>query len=1021
VSEAEGEGAASVRARDPVFAPALACFFLSGFAALLYQTVWTRQFAFVFGTADLAVATVLAAYMGGLAVGAGMAGRLVTTVRRPLLVYGVLELVIAFAAFLVPFAIDASTGLAVRLFGGSAAPPSAAGAPLAFFYLGAAFLVLLLPTVCMGATLPLLARVSVRSDGELAARVGTLYAVNTAGAVAGTVVAAFVLLPRLGLTRTVLVGAGVNGVVCLLAAVVARRNPGAASAGPAVASGPLRWSIALPVMLISGMTSFSYEVIWTRLLGHVLGGSTYAFATMLATFLAGIALGAAVGARLATTPARAVRGLALAELAIAAGSLAAFRAMDAVPALAVRLGAGRNPDHPGNVALAAAVMLPATLAIGATFPFAVRVLARGREDAAPASARVYAWNTVGAILGALGSGFFVMPLLGYAGLVAAATGVNVVLALVMALTAEPRAPWLAAVAALAGVTLALVPPVTPWTLIGTSPLALGRSPRPPEFFAVGRSAGVAVGLEGGVFKLRTNGLPEGVMLPPHRYRRAIPDRWLGALPSLARPDARHVLVIGLGAGTALEALPDTSADIDVIEIEPRVIEANQRFRARRAVDPLGLPGLRLHVNDARGALNLTTKRYDIVVSQPSHPWTAGASHLYTREFFRVVRDHLTPAGVFVQWIDLDLVDAPLLGSLLATVLDAFPHVRVYRPFFRGTALFLASGAPLAVEANAARTLAASPIELARAGVQTREDVAAAFALDEAGARTLAAGAPLTTDDQNLLETRTIRVTAPLGYQGADQLLAPLDPLPARLGDLDRLYLVRRLLADWDFPRADRVAAALGDPVERLTAAGIVALATERAAEGRTSLRAALGRDPAAYEARVALLRAERTRLVAGAADLVALAAPLDDSARAVIAGWTAEANREWDAVRALEPRLAAARPVDAIYGDALRLRAAWRIASGEPNEGAAALAILELVFPTSVEPGDYVQRARAAVVAGDAGTAIESLTQALESTTPGAFRTVAQRVAAELSAIPPTPDLAAPRADLERRIAAFLQ
>jgi hypothetical protein len=316
---------------------------------------------------------------------------------------------------------------------------------------------------------------------------------------------------------------------------------------------------------------------------------------------------------------------------------------------------------------------------------------------------------------------------------------------------------------------------------------------------------------------------------------------------------------------------------------------------------------------------------------------------------------------------------------------------------------------------------ASPVELARAGVQTREDVAAAFAVDEAGVRVLAAGAPLTTDDRNLLETRTIRVKAPLGYQGADQLFAPLDPLPARLGDLDRLYLVRRLLADWDFPRAHRIVAALGDAVERLTGAGIVALATERQADGRASLRAALGQDPGAYEARVALVRAERARIVAGDPDLVALAAPLTDPARAVVEGWTAEARGDWAAVRALEPRLARARPADAIYGDALRLRAAWRIARGEPAESITALALLDLVLPMSVEPEDYLQRARAARAAGDAGTALESLAQALESTTPGAFRAVAQRAAATLETVPAVPDLTEPRAELERKIRAFMQ
>ncbi len=509
------------------------------------------------------------------------------------------------------------------------------------------------------------------------------------------------------------------------------------------------------------------------------------------------------------------------------------------------------------------------------------------------------------------------------------------------------------------------------------------------------------------------------MLPPHRYRRAIPDRWLGALPLLARPEARHVLVVGLGAGTALEAVPTLLPDVDVVELEPRVVEANQRFRARRAVDPLALPGLHVHVNDARGALALTTKRYDVIVSQPSHPWTAGAAHLYTREFFAAVREHLTRDGVFVQWIDLDLVDRPLLASVLATLLDAFPEVRVYRPFFRGTALFLASAVPLAVEANAARALAAAPVELARAGIQTAEDADAALALDTAGARALAAGAPLTTDDRNLLEARTIRVTQPLGYRGADELFAPFDPLPAMLATLDRLYLVRRLLADWDFPRAERVARALSDPVERSTAGGIVALAMERPAEGRASLRAALANDPQAYEARIALLRADRRRLVAGDADLVELATPLVDPARAIVEGWAREARRDWESLRALEPRLALAGPSDAVYGDALRLRAAWRIASREREHGVAAMALLDLALPMSVEPGDYVQRARAALVVGDVGAALEGLTQALDSTTPGAFRTMADLVASELAEVPAAAEEAAARAQLERKIAAF--
>jgi hypothetical protein len=271
------------------FALLLACFFLSGFAALIYQTAWTRQFAFVFGTSELAVATVLAAYMGGLAAGAVAAARFVGRVRRPVLVYGVLELGIALAALCVPAALDAATALYVALFGGSNDPADAGGLVAALFYLVSSGAILLVPTGLMGATLPLLARHAVRRESEIGSRVGLLYAINTVGAVAGTVGAGFLLLPRLGLLSTIHVGVAVNGLVFLAAALVARGAEPLPAPGPRSEAAPTTGRWILPLVMISGAVSFSYEVLWSRLLGHLLGGSVYGFATMLASFLAGIA------------------------------------------------------------------------------------------------------------------------------------------------------------------------------------------------------------------------------------------------------------------------------------------------------------------------------------------------------------------------------------------------------------------------------------------------------------------------------------------------------------------------------------------------------------------------------------------------------------------------------------------------------------------------------------------------------------------------------------------------------------
>src|SRR5262245_52579375 len=380
------------------FALLLACFFLSGFSALLYETAWSREFAFVFGTSELAVVAVLAAYMGGLALGAALAARFAPRIRRPVLAYGVLELGIALWALALPGAIRAVTAVYLGWLGGLDALPETLGIATHAFHLAGAFAVLVPCTALMGATLPLLARHAVTRDDQIGSRVGLLYAANTAGAIAGTVTAAFALLPALGLRHTVHFGAAVNALVFAAAAALARTAPRVAAAPTPRAPG-VPW--ILPAIALSGAVSFGYEVLWFRLFGQLLGGSTAAFATMLASFLAGIALGSALASRLATTPAAASLGFGAAQLGTGASAWLAFRAADRLPEWAHALGVSVNALAPGAL-LAMAMLLPLTICIGSTFPFAVRLLARDASDASPASARVYAWNTVGSIAGAIG-------------------------------------------------------------------------------------------------------------------------------------------------------------------------------------------------------------------------------------------------------------------------------------------------------------------------------------------------------------------------------------------------------------------------------------------------------------------------------------------------------------------------------------------------------------------------------------------------------------------------------------------
>jgi spermidine synthase len=956
------------------------CFLLSGFAALVYQTAWTRQFAFVFGTSELAVATVLAAYMAGLAAGAAVAARVASRVRRPVLWYGLLELGIALCALAVPAAVRGVQALYVVLFATEGATADPSGAASAFFFLACSFAILMVPTGLMGATLPLLARHAVRDESEIGSRIGGLYAINTAGAVAGTLLAAFWLLPALGLRGTVFVAAGLNGLVFAVAALLSRIAPAPpaprADASPAAA--PQAGRFILPLILASGAASFTYEVLWTRLLSHAVGGSVYAFATMLASFLVGITVGSAFASRRATTRERAVRGFARAQLGTACLSFASYALLDRLPDLARGLEAAGGQPLTTDVALALLTLLPSALCIGATFPYAVRIAARDEADAGPASARVYSWNTVGAIVGAIGAGFFLLPWLGFEGTLLAAVATNLALAAACALRAPARGVvWAAAAAALA---LFFLRPGPPWNLIRTEALSRQAGTGRVSFYAVGRGATVVVEDEYGQHRVRTNGLPEATIASHGgRAARAGVAHWLGFLPVLARPELESMLVVGLGGGVALEAIPASVRRIDVVEIEPEVIAANREIAALRRVDPLADPRVVVHANDARNTLLLAEPgRLGAVVAQASHPWTAAASHLYTREFFELVGERLDGDGVFVQWIGLGFVDPSLLRTLVATLLDVFPHVEVYQPGGAMGVLFLASHRPLDVLAESSRALARSPDLFEPLGLATVEDVAAARVLDEAAAKRFAAGAPVGYDDRNLLQMRSPELRGRgLDVAGAARVFAKAREAAGSAAvppGVDAFRLLRAIVDVHDAERALGVLDALPTPAARHAARGYVDLEAGQTARAGRELEAALRLDPASPEARAAFLRLRRpVRGAAAAADLPP--ADVRPVERAVVAGFGAEERGDWAALRASEEALAEASAGDPLHREALLLRASWRLAAGGPELAREARDLLDRVLARRTSPPELVLRARASLAAGETAAAIESLSE----------------------------------------------
>jgi spermidine synthase len=975
----------------------VACFLLSGVAALIYQTAWTRQFALVFGTSELAVATVLAAYMGGLALGAWIAERWLHRVRRPVLVYAGLELGIAGSALLVvPALLFASDWTLRTLLGGQPAPPDSTQAAASLFYLSSAFVALSLPTVLMGATLPLLARQAVRSESHVGMRIGLLYSMNTAGAVAGAVVTAFVLLPSLGLTNTVRVAAAINVLVFVCAALMARLSS-ARDFAPAAATerdvGDVPFALGrsaawiLPLMLLSGAVSFFHEVLWTRMLSHVLGSSIHAFAVMVGSFLAGIAIGGAAGAVIARRREWATPAFALSQLGCALAAAVAFLVL------------ARYVPPPNKLAGTALygtmLLLPLSLCLGTTFPLAVRILTDRPKTAARESARVYSWNTVGAIAGSLLAGFVVIPALRFEGAVQVAVVASSILGVASVwILARPPASFAVGVTIAGLAACVFFRPPVPETLLRTSPLSISSHGR-ILYYDVGRSSSVVMFEQDGGLVLRTNGLPEAMMDLAGTPPRFSGEFWLSPLAVIARPRTDTMLVVGYGGGVVIEAIPPSVRSVDVIELEPLVIDANRATRAYRKRDPLADPRVRIISNDARGALNLTNRKYDAIVSQPSHPWTAGASHLYTLEFLQQARAHLHDGGVFVQWMNGTFVDEDLLRSLAATLLAAFDHVQLHRPD-PNTLVFLASSEPVSVEpalATGASPIAYSPLHYARLGIYSVEDLVASLAADEEGVRALAAGAALVSDDRNRMATSSVydfgRGLTPTGM---GQVLAPYDPLrrpnswvygPFR----ERVsfdYIARRLsqfvaidgsVAD----RLDAMAKILG-ATEAGYAVRVTALSVRGNPEAsRQTVRESLELFPQSQVLRYLYVRPDIGPLVGDSAspDISAAAQKLSNPAAAVLQAAKFSTQRDWGSVAALDATLAQAKWTDPWKYDAVEARADWRgrvvTASERTRIGDECIALLDEAIAMQPTATFYGLRARCARAAGRKDVLVESL------------------------------------------------
>jgi spermidine synthase len=773
-----------------VFRLAAICFLFSGATALIYEVLWARMLGLVFGATTIAVSAVLAAFMGGLAAGSAVGGTLAKRIRNPLCAYALIEIGIGLYALMVPWLfrqIDRVYALIWERF-----HPGFYGFAGSRFALAA--LVLFAPTALMGATLPVLVA-AVQSAGERRASiVAKLYTLNLAGAIAGTIAAGFLLLPAFGVRATIWIAATGNlliGALVLLSGARISRSREMRDAPVKVdqaaqVSRPAFW---FACVFVSGLVTISMQIVWSRLLSMIIGSSTYAFTIVVALFLIGLALGAwFVSSRSNNDPSALRRSILLVQLLTVVTLFISLRLTNVVPSMLVQTGLRIGIDSwAGLLALqvAAATLLvlsPAVL-MGMIMPLVLTWAGRGTNESDLANyssprrvGQSYALNTLGAITGAILTAFVLIPLTSTRFTIFCMASLSLVIA---GVAYEPRSPTFdrgLARSLAAGVSVALILAMLfLWPRINLNALSTGaydsfvrvlaksrsgvpeaeRADSPSDhqllMFEEGRTATVSVRKDWGITSMAINGRTNGSDADDMATQVLA-----GQLGVLVAPRTEKILMIGFATGvSAGSVLQSPAGSVECVEIEPAAVTSSRYFEHVNN-RPLNDPRLRVVLDDARTVLRVNPVRYDLIISEPSHPWVPGVANLFTREFFTLGRERLTDEGIFVQWLQIYQLSTESVRSVLATFADVYPHVSVFR--VQGAAkgkdlILLGSRAPIDLKRidermQEPRTLA----DLSRVGLNTPADLRAWFVCNENQLKPAVAGAVINTDDNMHVET-----------------------------------------------------------------------------------------------------------------------------------------------------------------------------------------------------------------------------------------------------------------------------
>lgn len=783
----------------------LVIFFLSGLSSLLYQIVWLKELGYIFGNTVQAAATLIAVFLAGLGIGSFLFSRKLLRIS-PLLLYAALEALIGLYGSFAPLGFDRLDDLYVWFY----QSVSDASGPIALMRVAASSLFLLVPTILMGATLPVMVRWWSRPEESAGQGVSRLYSANTFGATSGVALAGFVTIPLIGVAATTFLAVSLNFTLALAAALLhyVQKAPQTESSSPrTVAPQLLGKPIVLLAAFIMGMSSIADEVFWSRILVLHLGSSVYAYSLMLCSFLVGIAIGSALVYRLIEKTA-AWKLLVYLELGLAvvlALQIAYLLELaDVIFTLATWIGI-ESQAHVVSVlgiAVFSALGIP-TILMGATFPVTVRLYAEGGRSETDSTGVVYFFNTVGSIIGSFLAGFLLIPWIGSQnGLFLMATMNLIVAALILRharLRGERekgrRGQLLAASVAIVAAVWIMVPPSG--VILSTG--AYAEAGNRVLFVREDVTATVALReFENGALSLELNGVNVAGTSPALIGTQKLQ----GHLPLLMHSDPKSVLHIGFGSGGTAHAvsLHDEVEQIVIAEISPEVLEASDRYLRVVNKGVLDDPRVVTTINDGRNFVLATPRRFDVILSDSIHPRYAGNGSLYTQDYFELCRDVLNPGGVISMWLPTYSLTSTNYLMIVEAFRRVFPNATVWYVPNDVNAFTIVIGrteaGPIPFDRIARGFEGAVLEDLKEIGIADPYDLARAMLIDPVGVEALGRSVPAHVDDLPAVEYESGRLIdrEASWYANFEILARAMTPLPRNflgIPDLGRMEAIER--------------------------------------------------------------------------------------------------------------------------------------------------------------------------------------------------------------------------------------